>query len=106
MYSRCGCALAGLVALGMFAGEGAIGAEVDFRLIARSGDAFPGRPGVTYDAVTPFLGAKSNDPNGDIYFYAQGKSGSGEAFWDMLVYRTGTGVVEPYVQSGESIGGK
>ncbi len=76
----------------------------DMHLIARGGDAFPGRDGYTYDPATPFLGARSNDPTGDIYFWARGKNASATLF-DLLVYRRATGAVEPYVRSGDPVDG-
>lgn len=77
-----------------------------FHLIARDGDPFPDRPGYTYDGSTssPFLGARSNDPLGDIYFQARAGGPDGEVS-DILVYRHATHAVESYVRSGEEIDG-
>lgn len=78
-----------------------------FHLIAREGDPFPGRPGFTYDggAASPFIGARSNDPSGDIYFQARGTGPDGSETADILVYRHATHTVESYVRSGELIDG-
>src|SRR5204863_8072801 len=72
----------------------------------RGGDPFPGRPGYVYDdsVASPFVGARSNDPSGDIYFQAQARSPAG-GLDDILVYRHATGTVEPYVKDGETARG-
>lgn len=88
---------------------GRSGAQITptFHQIARSNAAFPGRDGYVYDGRTgsPWIGAKSIDPNGDIYFEAKAQAPDGTSLDDLLVYRRGTGVVEPYVRTGDAVGG-
>lgn len=93
--------------IGAFAAPHAAAQSVNFRLIARAGEAFPGRPGYVYDAGggSPFVGARSNAPNGDIYFRGKARLSASEAVDDILVYRRATGTVEPYVKSGELVDG-
>lgn len=79
--------------------------EPVLHLIARSGDAFAGRDGYVYESVSPFIGAKSIDPSGDIYFPARGKDAGGGSVEDVLVYRHATRTVEPYVRTGETVDG-
>ncbi|MCK6477117.1 MAG: hypothetical protein L6Q35_09835 [Phycisphaerales bacterium] len=80
--------------------------EPVFRLVARSGDAFPGRPGASYDVSlgNPFIGARPIDPSGDLYFTAFARLGDGSRIDDILVYRRATGTVEPYVHSENGVG--
>lgn len=82
------------------------GPTPEFRLIARPGDPFPDRPGYVYNTTlaSPFMGARSNDPNGDIYFQAHASGPDGDLD-DILVYRRATHTVEPYAKSGEEIDG-
>lgn len=78
-----------------------------FERVARGGDAFPGRPGYTYRETvgSPFIGARTIDAGGDVFFQAFGLGPTGNSVTDLLVYRRATGIVEPYVQSGQQIGG-
>lgn len=78
-----------------------------FNLMARGDDAFPGRAGYVYDdrSGSPFVGARSNDPLGDIYFQAAAKAPDGSSVTDLMVYRRATRTVEPYARSGEVVDG-
>lgn len=85
--------------------QDAVGQPVSLKLLARVGDAFPGRPGYVYNDIAPFLGERFVDVSGDIYFPARSKNGAGAQADDLLVYRRASGVVEPYVRAGDQIGG-
>lgn len=90
----------------MFAIPTALQAAPTFLPIARSGEAFPGRTDTVYTpAGTAFTGARSIDPNGDIYFYGRGQTNGGGTVSDLLVYRSATAQIEPYARTGDSIAG-
>lgn len=78
-----------------------------FRLLAQSGGAYPGRPGCVYEDQigSPFLGDRSMDTNGDLYFLGRGRRADNSTFSDLLVYRQSTQTVEPLIQDGDVIGG-
>lgn len=103
-FARRSGALVGLLGTAVVVAAGPAPA---FQRMARVGEAFPGRTGYVYDTAggTPFVGARSNDPAGDIYFHARGVDGSGAHVEDLLVYRHATQTVEPYARTGETIDG-
>jgi hypothetical protein len=80
-------------------------AQPQLTLITRSGDPFPGRPDTVFDPTLPFIGAKSHDPNGDIFFFARGRTPQSQIVSDILVYRRASNSLEPYVRTGDTIDG-